>query len=48
VSPDGVKLRSGLKTGEVVVTGGVQFLNDGMKIRLPKDVLRTASAADVR
>jgi RND family efflux transporter MFP subunit len=47
VSPDGIKLRGGLKTGEVVVTGGVQFLNDGMKVRLPKDVLRTASAVEV-
>ncbi len=48
VSPDGVKLRGGVKPGDVVVTGGVQFLTGGMKVRLPKDVLRTASAADVQ
>ena len=44
VGPDGIKLRSGVKSGDVVVTGGVQFLNPGMKVRLPKEVLRTASA----
>jgi membrane fusion protein, multidrug efflux system len=44
VGTDGIKLRGGLKAGDVVVTGGVQFLTDGMKVRLPKDVLRTASA----
>jgi RND family efflux transporter MFP subunit len=45
VGPDGVKLRSGLKSGEVVVTGGVQFLNPGLKVRLPEDILQTASTA---
>jgi hypothetical protein len=30
--------------GEVVVTGGVQFLVAGMQVRLPQDVLRTAAA----
>jgi membrane fusion protein, multidrug efflux system len=44
VGPEGVKLRGGLKAGDVVVTGGVQFLTTGMKVRLPKDVLQTASA----
>jgi membrane fusion protein, multidrug efflux system len=44
VGADGLKLRSGLKAGEVVVTGGVQFLVAGMQVRLPQDVLRTAAA----
>ena len=43
VGPAGVKLRGGLKAGDVVVTGGVQFLVAGMKVRLPKEVMRTAS-----
>jgi len=28
-----------LKTGEILVTGGVQFLEDGMRVRLPKEIL---------
>jgi membrane fusion protein, multidrug efflux system len=48
VGADGVKLRGGLKAGDVVVTGGVQFLTDGMKVRLPKDVLQTASTESTR
>ena len=48
VGEGGIKLRNGIKAGDVVVTGGVQFLTDGMKVRLPKDVLQTASAADVQ
>ncbi len=43
VSEAGVRIKAGLKPGEIVVTGGVQFLEDGMKIRLPKEML-TASA----
>jgi multidrug efflux system membrane fusion protein len=46
IGAEGLKLRGGLKAGEVVVTGGVQFLVAGMKVRLPKDVLRTAAAAE--
>ena len=45
VAEDGVKVRSGLNSGEIVVTGGVQFLRDGMRVRLPKDVL--TAVADV-
>lgn len=45
IGPDAVKLRSGLKAGDVVVTGGVQFLNPGLKVRLPKDVMQTAAAS---
>ena len=48
VGPDGVKLRGGLKAGDVVVTGGVQFLVTGMKVRLPKEVLQTALAEPSR
>jgi membrane fusion protein, multidrug efflux system len=48
VGERGVELREGVKAGDVVVTGGVQFLTDGMKVRLPKDVQRTASAAPIR
>jgi RND family efflux transporter MFP subunit len=48
VGADGVKLRGGLKAGDVVVTGGVQFLTAGMKVRLPKDIVQTASAEPSR
>jgi RND family efflux transporter MFP subunit len=34
-SDDGVKVAGGLKEGDMVVTAGVQFLRDGMRIRLP-------------
>lgn len=44
VTADSVKIVSGLKTGEVVVTGGVQFLSEGMHVRLPKDIVQTAAA----
>jgi multidrug efflux system membrane fusion protein len=35
---------SGLQPGEIVVTGGVQFLARGKKVRLPDEVMRTADA----
>jgi len=35
-SDDGVRIASGLSIGEMVVTAGVQFLRDGMRIRLPE------------
>lgn len=44
VNAESVKVVSGLKSGEVVVTGGVQFLSDGMQVRLPKEILQTAAA----
>ena len=44
VNADSVKIVSGLKSGEVVVTGGVQFLSDGMQVRLPKEIVQTAAA----
>lgn len=39
VAADGVRVKSGLAPGEIVVTGGVQFLKDGMKVRLQKEFL---------
>jgi multidrug efflux system membrane fusion protein len=44
VNAESVKVVSGLKSGEVVVTGGVQFLSDGMQVRLPKEIVQTAAA----
>jgi RND family efflux transporter MFP subunit len=32
---DGVRIASGLNAGDLVVTAGVQFLRDGMRVRLP-------------
>jgi membrane fusion protein, multidrug efflux system len=37
VAAEGVRVKSGLAPGEIVVTGGVQFLKDGMKVRLQKE-----------
>jgi membrane fusion protein, multidrug efflux system len=37
VTAEGVRVRSGLKPGDIVVTGGVRFLKDGMKVRLAKE-----------
>jgi membrane fusion protein, multidrug efflux system len=42
VSEEGARIVSGLTPGEIVVTGGVQFLQDGMKVRLAKEVLTAA------
>jgi RND family efflux transporter MFP subunit len=42
VSEDGARIASGLAPGEIVVTGGVQFLQDGMKVRLAREVLTAA------
>lgn len=44
VTADKVKVVNGLQPGEAVVTGGVQFLTDGKQVRLPQNVVRTASA----
>lgn len=44
VKSENVKVVSGLKSGDVVITGGVQFLSDGIAVRLPKDLVQTASA----
>jgi membrane fusion protein, multidrug efflux system len=34
---DGVSIAEGLRAGELVVTAGVQFLRDGMRVRLPDE-----------
>lgn len=44
VTGEDVKVVSGLKAGDVVVTGGVQFLTDGLQVRLPASIVQTASA----
>jgi membrane fusion protein, multidrug efflux system len=46
VADDGVRIVSGLQPGDVVVTAGVQFLRDGMRVRLPgeRQVSRPARA----
>ncbi len=47
VTETGAKVKSGLRPGDIVVTGGVQFLQDGMKVRLPKDVLTSVAGTTV-
>ena len=37
IAEDGVRITDGLHVGEVVVTAGVQFLRDGMRVRLPDE-----------
>jgi RND family efflux transporter MFP subunit len=37
IAEDGVRITDGLRVGEVVVTAGVQFLRDGMRVRLPDE-----------
>jgi RND family efflux transporter MFP subunit len=37
---DGIKIASGLNAGDLVVTAGVQFLRDGMRVRLPGEHAR--------
>lgn len=44
VAPDGVRVLSGLKSGEIVVTAGTQFLVPGRKV-LPPAAAATAAAA---
>ena len=46
---EGVRIAGGLQAGEIVVTAGVQFLSDGMKVRLPADLeQRAAKSPDDR
>ncbi len=40
---DGVRVAGGLEAGDMVVTAGVQFLRDGMRVRLPGE--RTAKSS---
>jgi len=37
---DGIKVGSGLRPGDIIVTAGVQFLRDGMRVRLPAEAAR--------
>jgi membrane fusion protein, multidrug efflux system len=37
MAEDGVRIAEGLRAGELVVTAGVQFLRDGMRVRLPDE-----------
>lgn len=39
ISDAGAKVAMGLAPGEIVVTGGVQFMREGLKVRLPKEIL---------
>lgn len=45
IAEDGVEIAEGLHGGEMVVTGGVQFLRDGMRVRLPDERQRTPSGS---
>jgi membrane fusion protein, multidrug efflux system len=40
---EGVKIAGGLNPGDIVVTAGVQFLRDGMRVRLPGESTAKAS-----
>ncbi|MBJ7542089.1 efflux RND transporter periplasmic adaptor subunit [Rhodomicrobium udaipurense] len=48
VAEDGVRIKSGLVPGEIVVSGGIQFLTDGMKVRLSPDFSPTVAARGSR
>src|ERR1700730_3926661 len=37
IAEEGARITDGLHAGEVVVTAGVQFLRDGMRVRLPDE-----------
>jgi membrane fusion protein, multidrug efflux system len=43
VAEDGARIADGLQVGDMVVTAGVQFLRDGMRIRLPGERAQTAT-----
>ena len=44
MAEDGVRIAEGLHAGELVVTAGVQFLRDGMRVRLPDERRQARSA----
>jgi len=46
LSDEGVRVKAGLKPGDILVTAGVQFLEDGMKVRLPKGAMTEIAQAD--
>jgi multidrug efflux system membrane fusion protein len=43
IGEDGVRIANGLRAGDVVVTAGVQFLRDGMQVRLPGERLQAVA-----
>jgi RND family efflux transporter MFP subunit len=43
VSGDGVSITAGLQEGDAVVTAGVQFLRDGMRVRVPSAPARAGA-----
>ncbi|MEJ2123498.1 MAG: efflux RND transporter periplasmic adaptor subunit [Alphaproteobacteria bacterium] len=43
LTDNGVKIASGLRPGDIVVTAGVQFLKPGKKVKLSEAVIKTAS-----
>ncbi len=46
MSDEGVRVTAGLKPGDILVTAGVQFLEDGMKVRLSKGAMTEIAEAD--
>ena len=43
IAEDGARIASGLQPGDLIVTAGVQFLQDGMRIRLPGERAQTGA-----
>jgi len=43
IAEGGVRIASGLQPGDLIVTAGVQFLQDGMRIRLPGERTETGA-----
>ena len=43
IAEDGARIASGLQPGDLIVTAGVQFLQDGMRIRLPGERAQTGT-----
>src|SRR5215468_5934168 len=43
IAEDGARIGSGLQPGDLIVTAGVQFLQDGMRIRLPGERAQTGA-----
>jgi RND family efflux transporter MFP subunit len=45
VTDNGIKISQGLKDGDIVITGGTQFLSTGKKVRLLKEVTAAVNKA---
>ena len=43
IAEDGARIAGGLQAGDLVVTAGVQFLRDGMQVRLPGERIQTGA-----